>query len=54
MSLQELFDDIFGPGEQSPSDTYGDNSDRTVERVAQLEGLELPPIEEPTDGEQQI
>lgn len=48
MSLQELFDDIFGE-EEFPSEIYGDNLNRTFERVAQLEGPE--PIEEPTDGD---
>lgn len=48
MSLQELFDDIFGE-EEFPSEIYGDNLNRTFERVAQLEGPE--PIEEPIDSE---
>jgi hypothetical protein len=51
MPLQGILDDIFGPGEQSPSNVFGDNPDRTEQRVAQLEGLEEQPIEEPGDGQ---
>ena len=50
MPLQNLLDDIFGEEEVFPSDAYGDNADRTVQRVRQLEAPEGP-IEEPIDGE---
>jgi hypothetical protein len=49
MSLQGILDDIFGPGEQSPSEIYGDNLNRTFERVEQFESTE--PIGDPIDGE---
>ena len=45
MPLQNLLDDISSEEGDFPSDAYGDNADRTVERVAQLEDLEL--IDEP-------
>jgi hypothetical protein len=49
MPLQNILDDIFGEEEQFPSEIFGDNADRTVERVEQLEDLE--PIEQPIDDQ---
>lgn len=54
MPLQNLLDDIFGEEEEFPSEIYGDNADRTVDRFAQLEGLEEQPIDElPQDDQPQ-
>ena len=53
MSLQNLLDDIFGEEEVFPGETYGDNADRTEQRVGQLEGLEEQPIDELPQDEQQ-